>query len=63
MLPQFLEQLLAPPNESVRILEEYYRGRAAVIHQKITQGVAWRGRSQTIIQAFYTSDGRHSEED
>jgi Methyltransferase domain len=68
-LPQFLEQLLAPPNESARILEEYYRGRAAVIHQKIAR--EWRDRAvrkqsfaqQTIIQVFYTTDGRHREED
>ena len=68
-LPQFLEQLLAPPNASARILEEYYRGRTAVIHQKIAR--EWRDGAvrkqsfaqQTIIQVFYTTDGRHSEED
>jgi len=68
-LPQFLEQLLAPSNESARILEEYYRGRAAVIHQKIAR--EWRDGAvrkhwfaqQTIIQVFYTTDGRYSEED
>ena len=67
-LPQFLEQLLAPPNESARILEDYYRGRAALIHQKIAR--EWRDGAvrkqsfaqQTIIQVFYTTDGRHSEE-
>ena len=68
-LPQFLEQLLAPPNESARLLEEYYRGRAAVIRQKIAR--EWRHGAvrkqsfaqQTIIQVFYTTDGRHNEED
>jgi hypothetical protein len=68
-LPGFLEQLLAPPNESNGALAEYYSGRAAALQEKIAQH--WRDGSirhtpfaqQTIIQVFFSNDGSHSEED
>jgi len=68
-LPGFLDELLAPPNESNAGLASYYTGRAAAMQEKIAQH--WRDGSirntpfahQTIIQVFYTSDGSHREED
>jgi hypothetical protein len=68
-LPEFLERLLAEPNESSDALAKYYSGRAAAMQEKIAQH--WRDGSirdtpfaqQTIIQVFYTSDGSHREED
>jgi hypothetical protein len=67
-LPGFLEELLAPPNESSAALATYYTERANALHEKIAQH--WRDGSirhtpfaqQTIIQVFYSSDGSHSEE-
>jgi Methyltransferase domain len=67
-LPGFLDQLLAPPNESNRALAEYYSERARTLQEKIAEH--WRDGSirntafaqQTIIQVFYSRDGLHSEE-
>lgn len=67
-LPGFLEQLLAPPNESNAALASYYTERSNALQEKIAQ--QWRDGSiretpfaqQTIIQVFYSSDGSHSEE-
>jgi hypothetical protein len=67
-LPGFLEELLAPPNESSAALATYYTERANALHEKIAQH--WRDGSirhtpfaqQTIIQVFYSSDGSHSDE-
>jgi hypothetical protein len=67
-LPTFLEQLLAPPNESNAALASYYTERANALQGKIAQ--QWRDGSiretpfaqQTVIQVFYSSDGSHSEE-
>lgn len=68
-LPGFLEDLLAPPDESNAALTRYYTERAQAIQEKIAQH--WRDGSiretpfaqQTIIQVFYSSDGSHREED
>jgi hypothetical protein len=68
-LPGFLEELLAPPNESNSALARYYTEHAQALQEKIAQH--WRDGSirntpfaqQTIIQVFYTSDGSHREED
>jgi Methyltransferase domain len=68
-LPGFLEELLAPPNESNSALARYYTAHAEAMQEKIAQH--WRDGSirntpfaqQTIIQVFYTSDGSHREED
>jgi hypothetical protein len=68
-LPGFLEQLLAPPNESNNALARYYSERAEELQRKI--GEHWRDGTirqtpfaqQTIIQVFYSSDGTHREED
>jgi hypothetical protein len=68
LLPGFLEQLLAPPNESNELLAEYYSARAHELQEKVANH--WRDGSirdtafaqQTIIQIFYTLDGSHSEE-
>jgi hypothetical protein len=68
-LPGFLDELLAPPNESNAALAGYYTARAQAMQEKIAQH--WRDGSirntpfaqQTIIQVFYTSDGSHREED
>ena len=68
-LPEFLEQLLAPPNECNGALVQYYRERANELQRKI--GEDWRTGTirqrpfaqQTIIQVFYTEDGIHREED
>lgn len=68
-LPGFLEDLLAPPNESNETLAMYYTQQAARMQEKIAQH--WRDGSirqtpfaqQTIIQIFYSSDGSHREED
>jgi hypothetical protein len=67
-LPQFLEELLAPPNESNARLAQYYTAQGNGIQAKIAQ--QWRDGSirqtpfaqQTVIQIFYSSDGTHSEE-
>ncbi len=67
-LPGFLDQLLAPPNESSRDLAEYYSGRATKLQEKIARH--WQDGSirktplaqQTIIQVFYSNDGSHAEE-
>lgn len=67
-LPGFLEQLMAPPNESNLALANYYTERANALQEKIAQH--WRDGSirqtpfaqQTIIQVFYSSHGSHSEE-
>jgi hypothetical protein len=67
-LPGFLEELLAPSNESNTALAKYYTERAEAMQEKIAQH--WRDGSirktpfaqQTIIQVFYSSDGSHSEE-
>jgi hypothetical protein len=67
-LPTFLEQLLAPANESNAALASYYTERANALQDKIAQ--QWRDGSiretpfaqQTVIQVFYSSDGSHSEE-
>ena len=68
-LPGFLDELLAPPNESSAALARYYSARAQTIQEKIAQH--WRDGSirntpfaeQTVIQVFYTNDGSHREED
>jgi hypothetical protein len=68
-LPGFLDELLAPPNESNAALAEYYTARAQALQQKIAQH--WHDGSirntpfaqQTVVQVFYTSDGSHREED
>jgi hypothetical protein len=68
-LPDFLEILLASPNDSNGALARYYTERAQAIHEKIAQ--QWRDGSirntpfaqQTVIQLFYSSDGSHREED
>jgi hypothetical protein len=68
-LPGFLEELLAPPNESNLALAHYYTERAQAMQEQIAQH--WRDGSirntpfaqQTIIQVFYSSDGSHREED
>jgi hypothetical protein len=67
-MPNFLEQLLAMPNESNSPLANYYTERAAAMQEKIAQH--WRDGSirdtpfaqQTIIQVFHSRDGSHSEE-
>jgi methyltransferase family protein len=67
-LPGFLEELLAPPNDSNATLAKYYTERAAAMNDKIAQH--WRDGSirqtpfaqQTIIQVFHSKDGAHSEE-
>lgn len=69
LLPGFLEQLLAPPNEQKEELAKYYRERAAETQEKIS--AHWRDGTirntpfaqQTIIQVFYSTDGSHREED
>jgi hypothetical protein len=68
-LPGFLEELLAPPNESNSALARYYTERAQAMEEKIAQH--WRDGSirntpfaqQTIIQVFHSRDGSHREED
>jgi len=68
-LPEFLDVLLAPPNESNAALARYYTERAQAMQEKIAQH--WSDGSirqtafaeQTIIQVFYTNDGSHREED
>jgi hypothetical protein len=68
-LPGFLEQLLAPPNESNAALAKYYSDRAEEMQRKIEQH--WRDGTirdtpfaqQTVIQVFYSNDGAHREED
>ena len=68
-LPGFLDDLLAPPNESNSALARYYTERAQAMQEKIAQH--WRDGSirntpfaqQTIIQVFHSSDGSHREED
>jgi hypothetical protein len=68
-LPGFLEQLLAPPNESNSALASYYTECARAMQEKIAQH--WRDGSirqtpfaqQTIIQVFHSRDGSHREED
>lgn len=68
-LPGFLEELLAPPNESQAALANYYTERANALQEKIAQH--WRDGSiretpfaqQTIVQVFFTNDGAHREED
>jgi hypothetical protein len=68
-LPGFLEQLLAPPNESNAVLAKYYSDRAGEMQRKI--GQHWRDGTirdtpfaqQTVIQVFYSNDGAHREED
>jgi hypothetical protein len=67
-LPGFLDELLAPPNESTSIFARYYTEHAQTMQKKIAQH--WRDGSiqntpfaqQTIIQVFYSSGGSHSEE-
>jgi hypothetical protein len=67
-LPGFLEELLAPPNESKSALARYYTERAQAMQEKIAQH--WRDGSirntpfaqQTIIQIFHSTDGSHREE-
>ena len=67
-LPEFLDQLLTPPNEQNAMLAKYYTERAAAMQEKIAQH--WRDGTirhtpfarQTVIQVFYTSDGSHREE-
>src|SRR5438067_278203 len=67
-LPGFLEELLAPPNESNAALARYYTEHATAMQEKIAQ--QWRDGSirntpfaqQTIIQVFHSSDGSHREE-
>jgi hypothetical protein len=67
-LPEFLEELLAPPNESNSTLARYYTERAQAMQEKIAQH--WRDGSirntpfaqQTIIQVFHSRDGSHREE-
>jgi hypothetical protein len=68
-LPGFLEELLAPPNESNSALARYYTERAQAMQENIAQH--WRDESirntpfaqQTIIQVFHSRDGSHREED
>ena len=68
-LPDFLDQLLAPPNEWNEALAKYYSERAEELQKKIAEH--WRDGTirqtpfvqQTIIQVFYTRDGSHREED
>jgi hypothetical protein len=68
-LPGFLEDLLAPPNESNSALARSYTERAQALQEKIARH--WRDGSirntpfaqQTVIQVFHTSDGSHREED
>jgi hypothetical protein len=68
-LPGFLDELLAPPNESNAALARYYTERAQTMQEKIAQH--WSDGSisqtpfaqQTIIQVFHTNDGSHREED
>lgn len=68
-LPQFLEDLLAPPNERSAALAAYYSERANDVQKTIDQH--WRDGTirdtpfaqQTIIQVFYSRDGAHREED
>jgi len=67
-LPGFLDDLLAPPNESNAALAKYYSERASALQEKIAQ--QWHDGSiretpfaqETIIQVFYSRDGSHSEE-
>ncbi len=67
-LPGFLDQLLAPPNESNARLANYYTERGNDLEAKIAQ--QWRDGSirqtpfaqQTVIQVFHSADGTHSEE-
>ena len=67
-LPQFLEDLLAEPNERNAALAAYYSERANNVQKKIDQH--WRDGTiretafaqQTIIQVFYSRDGAHREE-
>jgi hypothetical protein len=67
-LPGFLEKLFAPPNEPNSALARYYTEHAQALQKKIAQH--WQDGSirntpfaqQTIIQAFYTNDGSHREE-
>jgi Methyltransferase domain len=67
-LPEFLDQLLRPPNESNALLAQYYTERADELQAKIAQ--QWRDGSiretpfaqQTVIQIFHSTDGTHSEE-
>jgi hypothetical protein len=66
-LPGFLEDLLAPPNESSSALARYYTEHANAMQEKIAGH--WRDGSirrtpfaqQTIIQVFHSNDGTHSE--
>ncbi len=68
-LPGFLEELLAPPNESNSALALYYTKRAQEMQEKIARH--WRDGSirntafaqQTVIQVFHSRDGSHREED
>lgn len=68
-LPGFLDDLLAPPNESNAGLARYYTERAQAMQDRVAQH--WSDGSiretafaqQTIIQVFYTTDGSHREED
>jgi hypothetical protein len=68
-LPGFLEELLAPPNESNAALARYYTERAQATQEKIARH--WRDGTirntpfsqQTIIQVFHSIDGSHREED
>ena len=68
-LPAFLEELLAPKNDSTAALANYYSERAQGMNEKIAQH--WRDGSirntpfaqQTVIQVFHTTDGSHREED
>ena len=68
-LPGFLEELLAPPNDSNATLAKYYTERGTALQEKIAS--QWRDGSirqtafaqQTVIQVFYTNDGSHREED
>jgi Methyltransferase domain len=67
-LPGFLDELLAPPNESNAALARYYTERAQATQEKIARH--WRDGSirntpfsqQTIIQVFHSTDGSHREE-
>jgi hypothetical protein len=67
-LPEFLDELLEPPNESNAALAKYYSGQASALQEKIAQH--WRDGSirdtpfaqQTVIQVFHSRDGSHSEE-
>jgi hypothetical protein len=68
-LPGFLDELLAPPNESNSALARSYTECAQAMQEKIAQH--WRDGSirntpfaeQTIIQVFHSRDGSHREED